>query len=75
MQVQAWPREASLEQARADGVRVATGREELFATSDVVSAHLRLVPATSNRRWRWAGRAAGQRGQSRGADANSVTTS
>jgi D-3-phosphoglycerate dehydrogenase len=46
MEVQAWSREASLDRARADGVAVAASRDALFATSDVVSVHLRLVPAT-----------------------------
>jgi D-3-phosphoglycerate dehydrogenase len=46
MTVQAWSREASLERARADGVGIVADRAALFATSDVVSVHLRLVPAT-----------------------------
>ncbi len=46
MDVVAWSRPDSLERARADGVRAAGSRAELFATSDVLSLHLRLVPAT-----------------------------
>ena len=46
MDVQAWSRPASLEQARADGVAAARDATQLFATSDVVSLHLRLLPAT-----------------------------
>src|SRR5262249_19219458 len=34
------------ERARADGHEVAGSKEELFERSDVVSLHLRLVPAT-----------------------------
>ncbi|MBV8223482.1 MAG: D-2-hydroxyacid dehydrogenase family protein [Candidatus Eremiobacteraeota bacterium] len=46
MNVLVWAREASLEKARADGYAVAAGREAFFAESDVVSLHMRLVPAT-----------------------------
>ena len=46
MDVQAWGGEAALARARADGYAVAASKEELFATSDVVSLHLRLVTAT-----------------------------
>ncbi len=46
MNVQAWGREASRERAARDGLAVPRSREELFATSDVLSLHMRLVPAT-----------------------------
>jgi D-3-phosphoglycerate dehydrogenase / 2-oxoglutarate reductase len=46
MDVVAWSRPDSLERARADGVGAAGSRAELFAASDVLSLHLRLVPAT-----------------------------
>jgi len=35
-----------MNRARDDGVTVAASREDFFVTSDVVSVHLRLVPAT-----------------------------
>ena len=46
MEVQIWSGPASRERARADGYTVVDGAEELFETSDVLSLHLRLVPAT-----------------------------
>ncbi|MBL8320383.1 MAG: D-2-hydroxyacid dehydrogenase family protein [Burkholderiaceae bacterium] len=46
MQVQVWGSEASRAKAVADGQRAAESREALFATSDVLSLHLRLVPET-----------------------------
>ena len=46
MDVLAWSRAESLERARAEGVTAARDRAELFAASDVLSLHLRLVPAT-----------------------------
>ena len=46
MDVQAWGSEASLARALADGYAVTSSKDELFATSDVVSLHLRLVDAT-----------------------------
>jgi D-3-phosphoglycerate dehydrogenase len=46
MHVQTWSREASRARAEADGYAVASSRAELFATSDVVSLHLRLVADT-----------------------------
>lgn len=46
MPVQVWSSEATREAAAAEGFRVAESREAFFATSDVVSLHLRLVPAT-----------------------------
>jgi D-3-phosphoglycerate dehydrogenase len=45
MQVQVWGSEASREKARADGYAAAVSREALFETSDVLTLHLRLVPA------------------------------
>ena len=46
MPVQAWGSEASRERAATDGVHVPASREEFFATSDVISIHVRLVDAT-----------------------------
>jgi D-3-phosphoglycerate dehydrogenase / 2-oxoglutarate reductase len=46
MDVLAWSRPESLERARGNGVTAARDRAELFAASDVLSLHLRLVPAT-----------------------------
>lgn len=46
MRVQVWGGEDSRAQARADGVAVAASREALFAESDVLSLHRRLVAAT-----------------------------
>lgn len=46
MNVLAFGREASLRKAADDGVAVAASRHELFAASDVLSVHLRLVPET-----------------------------
>jgi len=46
MEVVAWGGEGSIDRARAAGVRVAASQAELFAGSDVVSLHLRLVEAT-----------------------------
>jgi len=46
MRVLVWARPESLERARVDGFDVAAGSEEVFADSDVLSLHLRLVPAT-----------------------------
>ena len=46
MRVQVWSRPASLERARTDGVETVASQTELFQTSDVLSLHLRLVPAT-----------------------------
>src|SRR6266566_315623 len=45
MNVLAWGRDNSVSQARADGVTVAASKEALFAESDVVSLHLRLIDA------------------------------
>ncbi|WP_371183581.1 D-2-hydroxyacid dehydrogenase family protein [Xanthomonas sacchari] len=46
MRVQVWGSADSRAQARADGFAVATSREALFAESDVLSLHRRLVAAT-----------------------------
>src|SRR5436305_12992820 len=42
LNVLVWAREASREKARADGYAVAASKEEFFASSDVLSLHLRL---------------------------------
>ncbi|HMW22940.1 MAG TPA: D-2-hydroxyacid dehydrogenase family protein, partial [Burkholderiaceae bacterium] len=47
MDVRIWGREASRAQAAADGYAVFDSREALFAESDVLSVHLRLVPETT----------------------------
>ena len=46
MNVQVWGSPASRERAVADGHRAAASREDFFASSDVLSLHLRLVDAT-----------------------------
>jgi D-3-phosphoglycerate dehydrogenase len=46
MQVVAWAREESLKRARADGYATAHSKAEFFETCDVISLHMRLVPAT-----------------------------
>jgi D-3-phosphoglycerate dehydrogenase len=46
MEILAWSRPASLERARAEGATIAASKEAFFADSDVLSLHLRLVPAT-----------------------------
>lgn len=46
MNVLAWGREASLAKAREDGHAVAVSKDALFAESDVLSLHLRLIDAT-----------------------------
>jgi D-3-phosphoglycerate dehydrogenase len=46
MPVQFLAREASMAQARADGYVTARSREAFFAECDVISLHMRLVPAT-----------------------------
>ena len=46
MDVVAWARRDSLSRARADGLTVADSVESFFRTCDVVSLHMRLVPAT-----------------------------
>jgi D-3-phosphoglycerate dehydrogenase len=46
MNVLVWAREATLAQARADGYATAASKAALFERSDVLSLHMRLVPAT-----------------------------
>ena len=46
MNVIAWGRETSLAKARADGFAVAESKDDLFARSDVLSLHVRLIDAT-----------------------------
>jgi D-3-phosphoglycerate dehydrogenase / 2-oxoglutarate reductase len=46
MNVLVWAREASRERAEADGCTVPSSKETFFEECDVVSLHLRLVPAT-----------------------------
>lgn len=46
MRVQWWASDAGRARARADGKTVADSREAFFATSDIVSLHVRLQPAT-----------------------------
>jgi D-3-phosphoglycerate dehydrogenase len=46
MDVWAWARPESLEQARADGYAVAPDKATFFAESDVITLHMRLVDAT-----------------------------
>ncbi|WP_415403926.1 D-2-hydroxyacid dehydrogenase family protein [Tateyamaria sp. SN3-11] len=46
MNVQWWASEAGRARAKADGARVADSRAAFFATSDIVSLHVRLKPET-----------------------------
>src|SRR5215471_16863893 len=46
MNVLVWAREESRRRAQADGYAVAAGREAFYESCDVVSLHMRLVPAT-----------------------------
>jgi D-3-phosphoglycerate dehydrogenase / 2-oxoglutarate reductase len=46
MRVLVWAREATLTRARADGYAIAANKAALFEESDVLSLHMRLVPAT-----------------------------
>ncbi len=46
MPVLVWAREASLAKAVADGHQAATDKASFFAACDVLSLHMRLVPAT-----------------------------
>jgi D-3-phosphoglycerate dehydrogenase len=46
MNVVVWARDASLERARADGWATARSKAEFFASCDIVTLHMRLVPAT-----------------------------
>ena len=47
MTVRVWGREGSRDAAHADGIDVCTNRDDLFATSDVLTLQLRLVPETT----------------------------
>jgi D-3-phosphoglycerate dehydrogenase len=46
MNVVAWARDASLARARSDGYATAGSKAEFFESCDVVTLHMRLVPAT-----------------------------
>jgi D-3-phosphoglycerate dehydrogenase len=46
MAVQAWSSPDTLARAQADGYQAAPSKEAFFAACDVISLHLRLVPAT-----------------------------
>lgn len=46
MNVLVWAREASLQRARDDGWATASSRQAFFEACDVLSLHMRLVPAT-----------------------------
>ncbi len=46
MNILVWARPATLAAARTDGYAIAASKEEFFAACDVVSLHMRLVPAT-----------------------------
>jgi len=46
MNILVWARPATLAAAKVDGYAVAPSKESFFETCDVVSLHLRLVPAT-----------------------------
>ena len=46
MPVMVWAREESRARAEAEGLTVAAGKEALFETCDILSLHMRLVPAT-----------------------------
>ena len=46
MNVVAWARDTSLERARADGHATARSKAEFFESCDVITLHMRLVPAT-----------------------------
>ncbi|HVY14792.1 MAG TPA: D-2-hydroxyacid dehydrogenase family protein [Rhodopila sp.] len=48
MNVMAWSSTGSLERAKADGVAPAPDRGSFFRDADVVSLHVRLLPATRN---------------------------
>lgn len=46
MRVLVWARPESLQRAREDGYDFAASKAEFFSSSDVLSLHMRLVPAT-----------------------------
>ena len=47
MDLRVWARPESLERARADGLVAAESKAAFFAECDVISLHMRLVPATT----------------------------
>jgi D-3-phosphoglycerate dehydrogenase / 2-oxoglutarate reductase len=47
MKVLVWARPDSLARARADGLATAVTKDDFFAACDVLSLHMRLVPATT----------------------------
>jgi len=46
MNIQAWGGEGSMTRAREDGIEIPKSRDAFFATSDVISLHVRLYPST-----------------------------
>ncbi|HEX4043867.1 MAG TPA: D-2-hydroxyacid dehydrogenase family protein, partial [Xanthobacteraceae bacterium] len=46
MNILVWARPATLQQAHADGYATASSKDSFFADCDVISLHMRLVPAT-----------------------------
>jgi D-3-phosphoglycerate dehydrogenase len=46
MNVIVWGRETTIDKARADGYEIAASKEQLFAESDVLSLHVRLLDPT-----------------------------
>jgi D-3-phosphoglycerate dehydrogenase / 2-oxoglutarate reductase len=48
MNILVWAREASLIRAKTDGYAIAKSKKEFFEVTDVLSLHMRLVPATKN---------------------------
>jgi D-3-phosphoglycerate dehydrogenase len=46
MSILVWARPETLAKARADGYATAPSKEQFFAACDVISLHMRLVPAT-----------------------------
>jgi D-3-phosphoglycerate dehydrogenase len=46
MRVVVWAREASRQRAHADGFEIAASKDEFYAGCDVITLHMRLVPAT-----------------------------
>ena len=46
MNILVWARPDTLEKARADGYATRASKEQFFAECDVISLHMRLVPAT-----------------------------
>lgn len=48
MQIMIWGSERSRQKAQDDGLKVAHSKRKFFATADIVTLHLRLVPETRN---------------------------